>query len=221
MVPGRLAAHAAGMDPFDLLDRIALVLDPEGRIERVNAAWCRAGRARGLHAPDRWVGSDYLALTRAAADRGDPRAAEVLRGLRALLARTERRLELGYPCDDPDADLAWKTLVALALPDGRILLVHLDAPDPRLLAMSERRLAELAYRRLLHIDTRCAWCRRMADPDGAWSERPSAAGADVTDGLCPDCDARLTAGLDDPALPAPPPAPAGGRSSERGTPVAA
>lgn len=181
------------MDPLDELDRIAVVLDGTGRIERVNAAWSREGERRGLRGD--WVGTDYLALAQAAADTGAPRAGEVLDGLRALRRGADHRLELGYPCDEPDGRLVWKSLIAQSLPDGRVLLVHLDAPDPRVLSRSERRLADLAYRRLLDIDTRCAWCGRMADPDGAWRYRPTVQGSQVTDGMCPDCDARLTATL--------------------------
>jgi hypothetical protein len=187
--------HPATMDPLDEFDRIAVVLDHRGRIVRVNEAWHRAGTARGMPDGDAWLGRSYTDLTAAAAADGVPGAAATLAALRRLSAGETQREEVGYPCDAPDED-AWKTVVLRSLPDGGVLAVHLDAPDPRALRLSEQRLAELAYRRLLRIDTRCAWCRRMADPDGAWSTRPVAPSSSVTDGLCERCEAELTAALE-------------------------
>lgn len=182
---------------LDDLSRIATILDANGRIADVNSAWSERGRARGMERPDAWIGHSYLDVTwRAARARVDG-ARQAGRTIELVLAGEMRAAEVGYPCDGPDAP-AWKTVAMRQLSDrGGALLIHFDAPDPRALAASERRLAEVAFRLIFGIETRCAWCRRIADVNGAWVERETRDPHQVSDGLCPSCDERIVASLDD------------------------
>jgi len=189
------------MNGFDDLDRIAVVLDRAGRIARVNDAWMQRGLARGLASPGQWIGASYLDLALFAADAGVEGAGPTARALEAVLAGRRERAEVGYACDSPD-EPAWKTVAIHRLEGRGALLVHFDTPDPRELHASERRLALITFRRIMGIETRCAWCRRLATAGGPWVSRDPAAGVSVTDGMCADCETTLltTLGEVEPAL---------------------
>lgn len=185
---------------LDALQRIATVLDPDGRIIDVNDAWSERGRVRGMEGPLDWIGRSYLDVTWHAARARIDGARQTGRAIEAVLAGERSAAEVGYPCDAPDAP-AWKTVAVRQLPGmGGALLIHFDTPDPRPLRASELRLTEIAFRLIFGIETRCAWCRRMAGVDGRWSDREPLDPEQVSDGLCPSCDARLVGALDQRAL---------------------
>jgi hypothetical protein len=158
------------MDHLDDLSQLALVLGRDGRIERVNDAWLRRGRDRGLAQPDAWLGVSYPDLCRAASGERREGAIDVAIAVEAVLAG-----------DRQAADI------------GGALLLHLATPDPRFLTDGDRRSTELAWRLMLGIETRCAWCARMAEPDGTWASREPRQQTQVSDGLCPACEARMVA----------------------------
>lgn len=181
---------------LDDLQRIATVLDSEGRIASVNGAWTERGRARGLERPEGWIGRSYLDVTWRAARAQVDGARETGRAIEAALAGAVAAAEVGYPCDSPDAP-AWKTVAIRRLPgSGGALLIHFDTPDPRALHASEQRLTEIAFRLIFGIETRCAWCRRIASAGGRWQEREAHDEHQVSDGLCPACDEQMVATLD-------------------------
>lgn len=181
---------------LDDLQRIATVLDADGRIAEVNHAWNAQGSARGLERPEAWIGRSYLDLTwRAARARVDG-ARQTGQAIEAALAGSMHAAEVGYPCDSPDAP-AWKTVAIRRLQGmGGALLVHFDTPDPRALHAAERRLTEIAFRLIFGIETRCAWCRRIASAGGVWEERGARDPHQVSDGLCPSCDDLIVASLE-------------------------
>lgn len=181
---------------LDDLQRIATVLDADGRIAGVNDAWSERGRARGMDLPEAWVGRSYLDVTWDAARARVDGAWQTGRTIELVLAGDVHTADVGYPCDGPDG-LAWKTVAIRQLPNiGGALLIHFDTPDPRTLAASERRLTEIAFRLIFGIETRCAWCRRIADVSGDWTEREPRDPHQVSDGLCPSCDERIVGALD-------------------------
>ena len=59
-----------------------------------------------------------------------------------------------------------------------------------------QRLTEIAFRLIFGIETRCAWCRRIASAGGRWQEREAHDEHQVSDGLCPACDEQMVAILD-------------------------
>lgn len=181
---------------LDDLERIAVILDPDGRIGEVNRPFVESGQVRGLPSSDAWIGTSYMDLTwRAARARVDG-ARQTGLAIEAVLAGKVAGAEVGYPCDAPNLP-AWKTVAVRELPQlGGALLVHFDTPDPRALRASERRLTEVAFRLIFGIETRCAWCRRIAGVNGAWSEREPRDRQQVSDGLCPSCDEQIVATLD-------------------------
>lgn len=188
------------MDPLERLPRIALILAPDGRIRRVNRAWQERGQDRGLAVPDAWLGVSYLALCRTARGRWTDGAEAVADAIEDVLDGGRQTADVGYACDPPDGT-AWFTLAVRSLPDaGGALLVHLETPDPRALPAADRHLTDVAWRHLLGVETRCAWCARLAEPDGSWRERHPVDTARVSDGLCPGCERMMLRQLAIPAV---------------------
>ena len=99
------APSVAGV--LDALDAHIAVLEPDGRILAVNAAWEAFAAANDGHGVG--VGSNYLDVC-AAAD-GDPLAAEALVGLRAVLDGVTGRFTMEYPCHGLDVQ-RWFRLTA-------------------------------------------------------------------------------------------------------------
>jgi len=77
------------------------VVDGEGNIRAVNRPWQQFARSEGGD-PDAYEGENYLAVTEASADAGEPGAREMLEGLREVLAGERDRFALEYPCHGPD-----------------------------------------------------------------------------------------------------------------------
>jgi PAS domain-containing protein len=100
---------------FDALAAHIAVLDAQGTIVAVNAAWERFGRARQAPASVRaGVGLNYLEVCRRAADES-PEAEEAVRGLQAVLQGRRASLTMDYPCHEPGTP-RWFLLQATPLP---------------------------------------------------------------------------------------------------------
>jgi diguanylate cyclase (GGDEF)-like protein/PAS domain S-box-containing protein len=90
-------AHAV----IDALDAHIAILDEEGIILAVNAAWRTFARENGWADPLAGVGADYLAAcTPSRFDEGT--AAKVAQGIRDVLARRVSSFQLEYPCHAPN-----------------------------------------------------------------------------------------------------------------------
>lgn len=102
--PDGVRPAGRGADPLagavlDALDLNLCVLDAGGRIVFVNRSWREFAAANG--APPEGVGEgvDYLGVCDRAAD--DPAAAQVARGIRAILAGSETAFAARYDCHSP------------------------------------------------------------------------------------------------------------------------
>lgn len=120
------AVHRA----FDAWPAHVAVLDASGRIVAINRAWKRSAAANGGDGVG--VGADYVAACAAASTAG-PSAAELLGGLRQVLAGTVAELVLEYPGASGDED-RWFRLEARRL-DGdaapQLLIVREDVTEQR------------------------------------------------------------------------------------------
>jgi RNA polymerase sigma-B factor len=124
---------AIGFDEFreamDALEDHVTVVDGEGRLVHVNAAWrafAKRNRWKGLQ----WEGMDYLSVC----DAGDDDAQAVADGLRAVLRGDERTFSIEYPCHAPD-ELRWFSLRVTSLPvegERGAVLNHRDITAQRL-----------------------------------------------------------------------------------------
>jgi two-component sensor histidine kinase len=109
---------------FNALAAHIAVLDAQGTIVAVNAAWERFGRAH--QAPSFvWagVGLNYLDVCRRAADES-PEAEEALRGLQAVLQGRQASFTMEYPCHEPGTP-RWFLLQATP-PHRGLALAHID-----------------------------------------------------------------------------------------------
>lgn len=143
-VPG--AGASAGLDVlapvFDTLPSLIAVLDAQGGIVAVNAAWRRVGTdsgASGASDPAVGLGSNYLSVCARARD-ACAEAGEVEDGLRRVLSGETERFDLEYLCETPERPM-WFQLQASRWQGGgpvRVVVSHTD--------VTERALAERALR---------------------------------------------------------------------------
>lgn len=85
-----------------LLEHVA-VLENDGTISLVNAAWRTFGKANGnTELKGSGPGTNYLAACQTAAEAGDDHAARALRGVKAVLEGSLAHFSLEYPCHSPD-----------------------------------------------------------------------------------------------------------------------
>jgi hypothetical protein len=146
-VPG--AGASAGLDVlapvFDTLPSLIAVLDAEGRIVAVNAAWRRVGTDSGASDPAVGLGSNYLSVCARARD-ACAEAGEVEDGLRRVLSGETERFDLEYLCETPERPM-WFQLQASRWQGGgpvRVVVSHTDVTDR---ALAERALRDADRRK--------------------------------------------------------------------------
>jgi diguanylate cyclase (GGDEF)-like protein len=87
---------------IDSLTAHIAVLDDQGRILAVNAAWRRFASNNGSTEPDACIGVNYLAVCdRALAGENGQEGAAAAEGIRAVFAGRRREFSLPYPCHSP------------------------------------------------------------------------------------------------------------------------
>ncbi len=103
------------------------VLGRDGRIVVVNPAWEEFARANGGDAGRCGVGTNYLAVCRAAAGEGAEGARRVADGIQALLDGTAGALSVEYPCPFGTTP-RWFLLQATPLrtAGGGVVVSHMD-----------------------------------------------------------------------------------------------
>ncbi len=147
-IEGRLGRGGAERHAPALLDAVLdalpasiVLLDPTGRVVRVNAAWSRFGAANGLPAEARsCVGWSYLAVCERAGPPDAEEALACLAGIRAVLAGERAEFSVEYACHGP-GDERWFRLLAVPLGADRsagAVVLHVD--------VTERRRAQRALR---------------------------------------------------------------------------
>jgi PAS domain S-box-containing protein len=135
----RDAAHLVQAVEDSILDHLA-VLDRDGNIVAVNAAWRRFAVENSADAePASSIGTNYLDLCRAVTGPGGDEARAVAAGLAAVLAGRQDAFTLEYPCHAPDRQ-RWfhMSVTPLNTPAGGAVVVHAD--------VTQRHLAETALR---------------------------------------------------------------------------
>ncbi len=158
LVQSREAERAISLTQRAILDalpaHLALV-DAEGVVRVVNAAWKAFGEANQSQDPGHGVGTSYLAVSRDAAGLGAESAAEVASGLEAVLRGEIASFALEYPCDSP-TERRWFRVMITPVRDERIrgaVVMHLDVTEKRAsetaLQASEQALRESRTLQLL------------------------------------------------------------------------
>ena len=109
---------------FDSLISNIAILDAEGTILEVNAAWQEFARTNGLEDPIFGVGSNYFRASRSALD---PSARSALNGIRDVLSGRRSTYFQRYPCHGPTED-RWFVLRAAPIENHSnfLLVAHQD-----------------------------------------------------------------------------------------------
>ena len=91
---------------LDALPTHIALLDPDGCIVSVNAAWQQFADANGLHSPGHAVGINYLAICDEARGADSLEAHQVALGIRTVLSGQAKSFSIEYPCHSP-AEQRW------------------------------------------------------------------------------------------------------------------
>lgn len=129
------------MPMLDTRPESIALLDAEGVILAVNAAWRRFALDNGIRAdgPVPGPGIDYPALCDAARGDSSQGATEAAAGIRAVLAKHLPGFSLEYPCHSPERQRWFMMMVTpIDLAGARAMVVHVG--------ITERKLEELRRR---------------------------------------------------------------------------
>lgn len=128
---------------------IALV-DAQGTIVDVNDQWRHFGEQNAYSGDDFGLGVNYIALCESASGECADEAADVARGLRAVLEGKQDSFSLEYPCHSPE-QRRWFRVTANRMVTGETngadhgaVVMHVD--------ITERKLAELEIERIAFVD---------------------------------------------------------------------
>ncbi len=132
---------------LNALDQQVALIDGQGVICYVNAAWQAFGQAhRADDQPVQGVGANYLAVCERAS-ASSPDAAQTLHGLRQVLSGERARFEISYPCEQADGRVHWFEMVATPCPATQgAVIIHVDI-TARQLALQA---SQASLRRLTH-----------------------------------------------------------------------
>jgi PAS domain S-box-containing protein/putative nucleotidyltransferase with HDIG domain len=111
---------------LDAMDDHIALLDTDGTIIYVNAAWRRFAQENGDPSlRSTGPGTNYLAVCARAAQSGDRIAQSILNGIQAVLSDVQADFQIEYPCHSP-RERRWFAMhtVRLAPDDRRALVSH-------------------------------------------------------------------------------------------------
>ncbi|CAO3417470.1 chemotaxis protein CheB [Azospirillum doebereinerae] len=117
------------------------VIDRDGRIVTVNAAWRRFGDANGAPGLEHsGVGASYLAACGVGGGDADEVARAVDEGLRLMLAGEQTQFTIEYPCHSK-TEKRWFLMHAVRLNDsaGGVVVSHIDITNRKLMELRMHR----------------------------------------------------------------------------------
>ena len=149
------------MDVLNSLTAHIAVMDEQGTIVAVNAAWQRFARQYGGGDPTDYVGSNYLATSQEFLQRSPDELLDVtFRGLLTVMRGEQSEFALEYPRKFSDGK-RWFQLRATRFPGAgpvRVVVAHEDITE-RKQAEENQRASELRYRALFeNMMDACAYC---------------------------------------------------------------
>lgn len=116
---------------LDALPANIALLDEQGRIRALNAAWRSFASDNGYIGKDHALGTNYIALCEQVEGEGADEAARVGRGIRAVLAGESTGFRLEYPCHAP-SQARWFSMSVTPLagspPTGAVVM-HVDITE--------------------------------------------------------------------------------------------
>jgi len=139
---------------LDALPMHVAILDGEGVIVRVNAAWKRYGEGNQLGGTDFGVGQSYLNTCDSATGEGAEEATVVAHGIRAVLNGDRPEFVLEYPCHSPK-EARWFRLAVTPLGLTRaagVVVTRVDITGPTKDATTLRHAEKVARESELRLD---------------------------------------------------------------------
>ena len=131
---------------FDTLPGHAAILDTDGTIIAVNAAWKDFARANGYQGDDFGLGTNYVDMC--GGDQKNPTryAREAVRVIRGVLSGEIQMGSFDYPCHAPDEHRWFRMVVSGNVTDGQpgALMMHFNVTTE----MLERQKAQRTLRKL-------------------------------------------------------------------------
>jgi PAS domain S-box-containing protein len=132
---GELAARQLAI--LNALPAHVALIDPEGVIVAVNAAWQRIGAENATLHSGSGVGESYLSVCERAVGSSQTEASQAAAGIKAVLTRSATNFSFEYRCHSPN-DQRWFRMSVTPLQTGDpagAVVMHVDITD--------RKLAEL------------------------------------------------------------------------------
>jgi formate hydrogenlyase transcriptional activator len=127
---------------LDSLSAHVVTLDRQGRVNYASRSWLNFAHENGGDWAGIGPGADYLAVCRAAAQKGDRLAQQALEGIEGVLAGGLARISLEYPCHEPMGRRRWFLMNVDPLPPdhGGVVISHIDITERKLMesALVER-----------------------------------------------------------------------------------
>jgi PAS domain S-box-containing protein len=118
------------------------VLDPEGFIINVNAAWAKFADDNAAHSQLHYLASNYLTVCDMVEGADAEEATTAAVGIRAVVNGSQDDFTLEYPCHSP-SEARWFALRITPFPEPaprRVVVAHID--------ITERKLAEVSLQNL-------------------------------------------------------------------------
>lgn len=111
---------------LDALSAHIAILDEQGQIISVNAAWSQFGQQNNFLGRSDGIGADYLHLCESAVGAGAEEALAVAHGIRAVMAGQRVEFALEYPCHSPQEQRWFVVRVTRFAGEGpvRVVVAH-------------------------------------------------------------------------------------------------
>jgi PAS domain S-box-containing protein len=140
------------------LDTHVAVLDRQGKIIAVNAAWNDFARDNGVGNENRvGAGLNYLEVCRKAVNSGDVQVQKALDGIKAVCEGSKEYFRMEYPCHSPTRQRWFLMLVTpLMRSEGGAVVAHNDITE-RKRAEEELRESKERFQRLVETTNAIAW----------------------------------------------------------------
>jgi PAS domain S-box-containing protein len=161
------------------------VIDREGTIITVNAAWTDFGRREGITTAI-GPGVNYLEACRRAAANGSYDAAVALQGIQAVCTGASNEFQTAYSTNARASDERWwlMTVTPLRRPEGGAVIVHTDVTRQKVTELASR-VGDALFHRLADTVPVPIW---IVSPDGflmygnqAWVEATAPPAGGVAD----------------------------------------
>jgi two-component system, LuxR family, sensor kinase FixL len=137
---------------MDALPSHIAMLDHQGAIISINAAWRRFGASNGYEHQQDGIGSNYIDICEQSTGRDADEAGLVAQGIRDIINEQAEVLRVEYPCHSPKVR-RWFTLQVARFEwegDLRVITSHQNVTD---LKLSQRAYAQSQYRLQTVVDT--------------------------------------------------------------------